>query len=280
MFYLVEDFFTDRNQQILLESLERMELDYKFFKLVPFIDKFEFEDSPKEGTFMFGSVKAARFLHCEGFTPGSLYNENHDFEVYGPIYGSNMLNHGAHLMNFEDSVPEDDKWQMFFARPCGDTKLFTGQVYMRHSWNEYVSGMLDESKLLFIGENFEQVRERIERFKKSRVMLCCLKNIAREVRCWVVGGKVITMSEYKLGTRVVYKNVDHEDWLRDIVQGFVDIYQPAEAFVIDVCEVFDEKWQKNSKISIVEINCINAAGFYEANMQVLLNSLEEHFNLV
>ncbi len=40
---------------------------------------------------------------------------------------------------------------------------------------------------------------------------------------------------------------------------------------MDVCLVGDE-------VKIVEINCINAAGFYNANMQLLLNAIEEHFN--
>ena len=51
----------------------------------------------------------------------------------------------------------------------------------------------------------------------------------------------------------------------------VDIYQPAEAFVIDVCLVEDD-WK------IVEINCINAAGFYLCDIQKLITELEYYFN--
>ncbi len=274
MFYLVEDFFTDRNQELLLQTLERMELNYKFFKLIPFIDKFEFKDSPKEGTFMFGSVKAARFLHTEGFTPGSMYNDNHDFEVYGKMYGSHMLNHGAHIMKFDAQVPDDDKWQMFFARPCGDTKLFSGGVFMKYAWDEMVEEML--TKKYLIDETPEEKKIRTDRYRSYNVMLCPLKDIAWEVRCWVVGGKVVTMSQYKLGRTVIYKNMDHEEWLKELVQRFVDIYRPAEAFVMDVCKVLNE--DPGEEIQIVEINCINAAGFYDANMQVLFNAIEEHFN--
>lgn len=281
MKYLIqENIYSERHHETLLHNLERMGLEYELVKLVPFENKLKFSKRGRprqKNVFVFGAVKMAHIASEMGFTPGSMYNENHDFEVYGPKYGSNMLNHGAHIMNFDDPLPEDDKYTMFFARPCGDNKLFTGQVYMRHSWDEYIADMLDESKKMFEKETIEQVRARIDKFRKSKVMLCELKEIAYEVRCWVVGGKVITMSEYKRGRRVVYTNVDHYDGLRQKVQSFVDMYQPAEAFVIDVCNlVGDGGTVKNLKI--VEINCLNCSGFYDGNTQLMLNALEEHFN--
>lgn len=269
MYYLVEDFFTDRNQEILLHNLERMGLPYEYFKLIPFIDKFEFQSPVKDNAFLFGSVKAARFLNKEGYKPGSMYNDNHDFEVYGPKYGELMLNHGSHIMSFDSPLPEDDKWTMFFGRPCGDNKLFAGGVFMRHSWDDMVNEML--TRKFMEDETPEEFKIRTDRYRSYNVMISQLQEIKWEVRCWIVGGKVITMSQYKIGTRVVYDNKDHEDWLKNIVQSYVDIYQPAEAFVMDVCLVGED-------VKIVEINCINAAGFYDANMQKLLNSIEEHFN--
>ena len=269
MRYLVEDFFTDRNQEILLHNLERMDLEYEYFRLLPFVDTFEFKSDKKDNIFMFGSVKAARFLHKEGIKPGSMYNDNHDFEVYGPKYGSLMLNHDCHIMRFDGAIPNDDKWTMFFGRPCGDNKLFSGGVFMNYSWEDMVEEML--AKKLTIDETPEEFKTRTDRYRDYNVMLSPLKDIKWEVRCWIIGGKVITMSQYKIGTRVIYENKDHEEWLKEIVQSYVDIYQPAEAFVMDVCQVGED-------IKIVELNCINCSGFYNVNMQKLLNSIEEHFN--
>ncbi len=163
MYYLVEDFFTDRNQEILLQSLERMELPYEFFKLVPFVDRFEFLSPAKDNVFMFGSVKAARFLNREGYSPGSMYNDNHDFEVYGPKYGDIMLNHGTHIMEFDSALPEGDKWDMFFGRPCGDNKLFSGGVFMRHAWDDMVSEML--TRKFFMDETPSEFKARTDRYR-------------------------------------------------------------------------------------------------------------------
>jgi hypothetical protein len=51
----------------------------------------------------------------------------------------------------------------------------------------------------------------------------------------------------------------------------VDIYQLADAFVIDVC-LTDNGWE------LVECNCINCAGFYLCNMQKMVMELEYYFN--
>lgn len=92
------------------------------------------------------------------------------------------------------------------------------------------------------------------------------KEIYKEIRFWVVGGKVITGSTYKIGTEVIYTDV-FEDEAKEFAQQMVDIYQLADAFVIDVC-LTDKGWK------IVECNCINCAGFYKANMQKVIMELE------
>ena len=50
----------------------------------------------------------------------------------------------------------------------------------------------------------------------------------------------------------------------------ISIYQPAEAFVMDIC-LTPDGWK------IVEINCINCSGFYNGDMQKLLIALENYF---
>jgi len=277
MYYLIqENLYSEKHHETLIHNLERMGLEYELVKLIPFVNEIDFKTDRKD-VFVFGAIKMAHIANTFGFVPGSMHNKNHDLEVYGPIYGQHMLNHGSHIMKFDSPLPEDKQWDMFFGRSCEDDKAIPGQVFMRHSWNEYIEQKLDGRKM-FEDETQEAVDERMRLLRSKNVMISPLKEIVREVRCWIVGGKVITMSEYKIGRRVVYKNVDHEDWLREIVQHFVDIYQPAEAFVMDVCEVFDENFNNNGEVYIVEINCINCAGFYDGNTQLMLNALEEHFN--
>jgi len=55
----------------------------------------------------------------------------------------------------------------------------------------------------------------------------------------------------------------------------VKIYQLADAFVIDICEVLINN---KPEYKIIECGCINSAGFYKANMPKLIEALEIKFN--
>lgn len=54
-------------------------------------------------------------------------------------------------------------------------------------------------------------------------------------------------------------------------------WQPHDAFVLDVCSVPDDGdgWLG---IKVVEINTLNSAGFYAANIPKLVMALEDAFS--
>lgn len=186
-----------------------------------------------------------------------MMNENHDYEIYSKEYGlNNMLNGDGIVINFTDKIPFDDF--MFFARPTLDTKSFSGQVFTQESWREYVETCRKNDAVNLIQE-------------ETKILVSPLKNIQQEVRCWVVGGKVITASRYKLGNYVTYENYDNESFYVDFAQKMVDKYQPADCFVLDVCLADDE-------LKIVEVNCINCAGFYDLNLYKLIEALENFYS--
>ena len=258
MFYILQKGLRSGNEEVLIKALDEMGLGYEECRMIPFVGEIEFTTKRKD-VFCFGSISLASAAHKYGWRCGSMHNANHDFEVYGKEYEDKMLNHGALIMEFTDAIPESFP-EMFFARPTKDVKIFSGQVFMKHSWDEYVADCIKNEATYHITS-------------ETKVMLAPLKNIEYEVRCWIVGRKVITMSQYKKGNRIIYKNVDDLDWLREIVQEYVYMYEPAEAFVMDVCKVEGE-----DEIKIVEINCINSSGLYHANCKLLIEAIENHFN--
>ncbi len=263
MLYLIhENPIRDTHHKLLIHHMEEMGLEYELIQFAPLDVEIEFKTTRKD-VWVFGTFSLVHMVNKYGFYPGSMYNSNHDFEVYAPRYKGHMLNEDALVFNFTSPLPAGEKWDMFFARPCGDTKAFTGQVFMRHSWDAYVQQQLYTDGLRYYKEHPENIR----------VLISPLKNIASETRCWVIGGKVITMSEYKAGQRVIAKNVDSDTALKAEVQQLVDTYQPAEAFVMDVCRLAE-----GGPVKIVEINCMNCSGFYEAGMKMLLGGLESYFN--
>lgn len=255
MFYLIQDnLFREEGFKELVHTLDRLELGYEVIKFIPFVQELEFTTMRKD-VFFWGSVNMSKIAHKYNFYPGSMYNENHDFEVYALHYGDNMLNWDGQTMHFMENVPLED--YMFFARPTKDTKVFSGQVFTQDSWKEYVQGVIENDAIKSITS-------------ETRILVAPLKETWQEVRCWIVDGKVITASRYRLGRHVKYQNYDDETLYVDFAQKMADIYQPAKAFVMDVCLYNDE-------LKIVEINCINCSGFYQGRMGKVIYALEETF---
>lgn len=272
MFYVIqENLFKETHYDLLLKLMERHKFEYEIVKFLPFVDDIYewydpetvpkgFQPTPyrinKEKVFCFGAVAMATAAKNLGWRPGSQLNDNHDFNAYAPMYGlENMLNGDGHIINFTDPLPEG--YEEFFARPTKDSKVFAGQIFTKEAWENYTKICNESDTVNIITE-------------ETQVLVSPLKNIQQEIRCWVVGGKVITASRYKLGHRVSYMNYDDEIFFTTFAQEMVNKYQPADAFVLDVCLTDDG-------LKIVEVNNINSAGFYHCNMEKLIEALENFF---
>lgn len=255
MYYIIqENLFREHHFNTLIEYLKKYNLEYEIIKFRPFTEDLEFKTTRKD-VFCFGSVNLAAIAKKYDWNPGSLYNENHDFTVYGPKYGINMLNSDGLVMNVGDTLP--DKYKMFFARPTKDTKSFSGQVFTRSAWEDWVKD-LDNSSL----------KQRLT--AETQVLIAPLKTIQQEIRCWIVNGKPVTISQYKIGSRVNMLNMDNNQEAVIFATDMAKLYNPARAYVMDIC-LFEDEYK------IVEINCINCSGFYDLNMSKLLQALEQTF---
>ena len=105
--------------------------------------------------------------------------------------------------------------------------------------------------------------------RDTLIQIALPKKILKEFRFWVVNGRVVTGSQYMIGNRVVLNSIV-DNGAVDFAQKMVDQFQIADAFVIDIA-------MTNDGYRIVECGCINCAGFYKADMQKLITSLESYF---
>ena len=86
MFYVIqENTFREDNYDNLLKSIERLGLPYEIVKSRPFTEDVEFKTERKD-VFVFGSVKLARTGRKYGWKPGSLLNDNHDYNVCPALF--------------------------------------------------------------------------------------------------------------------------------------------------------------------------------------------------
>jgi hypothetical protein len=247
--------FKEIHFDTLVEYLQRYKLEYEIVKFIPFADVIEYKTDRKD-VWCFGSVSMAKHAHKYGWYPGSLYNENHDMEVQYKYYGANLLNADGYFINVGDELPPALPFA-FFARPTKDTKSFSGQLFTTESWNEWT-------------KDLTQSNTKQQLSKETRILVAPLKVTQQEIRCWIVDGEPVTMSQYKIGARVNYLNMDNNEEAYIFSKKMAKLYSPARAFVMDIC-LFEDDYK------IVEINCINCSGFYDLNMSKLIQSLENTF---
>lgn len=254
MYYIVQqNVFKEHNYNIIFEALERLGLPYE---VVEYKDgKFDFKTDRKD-VFPFGSIRLASASTQQSWHPGSFYGGNHDFMVYKDKYQDNLLNYDSKIQKLNEPID----WlpnEMKFIRPCADSKIITGAIFTKTKW---------EDKLIELDNNTYFTKDRFE----DLIQVGPVKKIYKEARIWVVDGKVVTSSYYRYGTNVEWmENVEPEGL--EFAQRMVDIYQVADAFVMDICDTPDG-WK------IVEINCINCSGFYKGDMQKVLIALENKYN--
>lgn len=254
MYYIVqENVFREENYNSLIQALNRLGLSYEIVKVKPFIDTFKFKTKRKD-VFPFGAVKMSRISKQYNWYPGSQLSENHDYEVYSKYYKENLLNYDSEIIKFGDEFFRDD---IFFARPTEDTKVFTGRVFDMDEWGKFKNEQLSNGHSTILNLD-------------TKIQISSVKKIQKEIRFWIVKGKIVTASQYSLGGRYCLDELIDES-AYSFVMEMVKLFELNETFIMDVCLV-------NGQYKIVECGCTNSAGFYRANMQKLLISLEEAFN--
>lgn len=255
MYYIVqENVFKEENYDNLIKALDKLQLPYEIVKILPFVDTFEFETN-RTDVFPFGAVKMSRISRSLYWKPGSQLNDNHDFQVYCMHYRDNLLNWDSKIIGFGDDSFFSK--ELFFARPTKDTKVFTGRVFDMQEWREFKENALTNGHSTLLDVNTE-------------IQISSVKKLQQEIRFWIVKGKVVAASQYRLGGGYcLNENVDQSAY--DFCQKMVDLFWLNDAFVMDLALVNDE-------YKIIECGCINSAGFYRANLQKLIISLESAFN--
>ena len=259
----------------LIRALEKYGSEVVHVKVVPFEGSLEAVDGelPASGAdaIVMGSYTLSRVAKQMGWRPGS-FLDNLDFRKQHVMWGGDvMLNADALICEF-GRVPFQA--QPFFMRPVHDTKAFAGKVF---DWGQYI-GWSDSVSLLEDREDRLETERRYEEGSltmKTPVMVCSKKEIWSETRTWVVAGAqgmsltpVVTASGYKVGTIKRYTPPESVDLrILEFVDRVCSTWRPNAAFVLDVADTPDG-------LKVIEVNNLNSAGFYKADMFRLVEALE------
>lgn len=260
--------FNERGYTHFIEALQHAGLDYVVVKPVPFTDRFVAPDfdSMKEDLdtapepfidtskpiMISGSITLSKIALKRGWKPGTFLNNNFDYGIWREGFGpENLLNGDGTVCKLRDAVVTGD----VFTRPTKDTKAFTGMVMSQEDFAKWQATFIDVDK-----DEITPVHQDTE------IFVARPKAIYSEWRLFVIDKKVVTGSKYKQGRDVVQTNVIDKHIL-EFGQRMAEKWQPADAFVIDVADTAEGP-------KVIEINNINSAGFYEADVHKIIMGLE------
>lgn len=270
MFWVVQNnLYNEYGYHALMDAIQKRDIPHAIVKPVPIINKLlpadfdshaftgNIEDVPEpfideSGLVMVcGAVTLAKIGASRDWIPGSFLNENFDYPVWKQHLDENLLNHDAIVCRFDEVKFH---WPTFFIRPCEDTKSFSGLVY---EWEDFAKW---QQQVIETDNDLATLKP------ETMVMYSSPKTIYREYRFFVVDGRIVTGSQYKLGNRVIHDtNIDQD--IIDFAQRMIDRWQPARAFVIDIALTPDG-------CKVIEINNFNSAGFYASDVGKIVDAVE------
>lgn len=243
----------------LSEALDKLQVPYSFHKVVPFIGELSPEPiiQNRDAIVLFGSYTLWRYAQAHNLTPGVFTIRPFVRETVWHPY---LLNGADALFITLRDIPAQLSAQGpdLFIRPVSDSKEVAGSVKSRGEIIELAKKVLSINPDEIPGGSMEHDTE---------LMLTAPVRIQKEWRLWVVDGQIVTYSLYKEGRRVIYRPEIDDDALHFAQQRVDDNPDYARAYVIDVCRTEDE-------LRMIETNCINAAGFYAADLVKLAHAID------
>lgn len=255
MYYIIQkNVFTDPRYDEIFRVLKRLNLPFETIDFSSNSDTLVYETNRKD-VFVYGSVKLAKLTRNFDWQPGSFYGNNHEFEKYALGFGVNLVNEKSRLFQFSDNFDWQNERELFI-KPSRDAKIFTGKVFSKVEWEDFVYYTLCDKKQTKITA-------------ESNIQVSKAHKIIKEARLWIVDNKIVTSSYYLFHDGTEFEeNVSDEALV--FGQKMANLFRVAAAYVLDIALTYDG-WK------VVEVNCINSAGFYKANVENIVLALEHYY---
>lgn len=244
----------------LVDTLNRFGVEHSFHKVTPRTGELTPEaEVGHTNVFCYGSYSMRHVASRLHWRPGIFDLFHQDFEQQRAHWGKQMLNFPSVVCELAQANCSGDK---VFVRPVADTKSFTGRLFEKFEFEEWMRRACDRG-----GDSPASSSLR----KDTLVQVCDPVEIHGEYRCWIVKGQVVTSSVYRRGGQAFFSD-EVDDRVVAYAQDRVAEWQPHEAFVLDVCDT-------PVGMRVVEINTINCSAFYAADVQRLVGALEDAFSV-
>lgn len=244
---LQENLHQESGHDDLVAALRRAGVPHSQHKVVPFVGDIQPDISPTGPVVVMGTYSMCRLAERRGWVPGWFDVGKVPYALQVSVWGGNLLNADATVTAFGHAAPD---MEHFFIRPTADSKFFAGTVMTAADLREW------QERVVRIGEDDGSGLR-----SNTEVLWSAPKDLEDEYRLWVVNGEVVTASQY----RPACADVPAE--AISFGNRMAEIWTPLQAFVMDVC-------RHASAWKIIEINTLNACGFYAADLEKLVAAIE------
>ena len=238
-------------------SCEATGVTFQPIDIIPFSSSLPAFDNNRRSIF-YGSTTLCSLVAANDQLKAGLFFDDALFSIenYFNRWGKYMLNYGAVVTTFQSLMNQDEASdKLFFIRPDDDSKSFSGET---KSFGE-IKSWYDQLKMV----------ENTNLSPDTAIVVSTPYNIHYEWRLWIVNGKVVTASKYR-----TYFRLTKERGCPPEVIAFAESrcreYTPHAVFVMDVCLCGDDFF-------IVECGCMNAAGFYHADVTAIVAAVSACF---
>lgn len=241
----------------VIDIFQNNEIPFEAVDVIPFSDTIEIK-SNDPFKIPYGSTSLSNFAYKNNWK-GIFFNENFKTSVW--IKNRNdLLNSDCRIFTVEEArnVMLTEDAREWFVRPDNDLKEFAGARMFTCEFNEWMDNMS--------GANGNLLHE------KTSIVVAPVKKISAEWRWFIVNGKIIDGSIYRL-RGVLHKQHEDDPDVYAEVQELVDIWLPHETCVMDTALVEDQ-------LKVIEFNCLNCSGFYDHDIEKIILAITMSINII
>lgn len=254
MYYIIQkNVFADPRYDEIFRVVKALNLPYEEVEVRRNANSFNYQTNRKD-VFVYGSVTLAKAAKNENWKPGSFYGGNHEYENYANGFGNFLLNPNNQIYNFEDKLNWTNHDRLFI-KPSQDAKIFTGKVFTKVEWEDFQYYTLNDNNNPITAT--------------TKIQISKPQKLIKEARIWIVNRQIVTSSYYHFYDGIEYEEHVSAEGLA-FANKMANHYNVADAYVLDIALTLDG-WK------VVEVNCINSAGFYKADVMAIVMALETFY---
>jgi len=262
----------DQDGKELIEVFNKLQIPFTIINQPPFTyDKiqdvpYDGKVIPYGGTIFINSIMKS--LPTSKTNWHLEFNDNFKYSTAIKHLGEHMFNHDGTFMKLSEFNPHDHKWspeEHLFIRPDSDLKEFQGGVISQQEMMQYIKGFpMSKWTECLLGSGSGANPD-------TMILIAEASKIATEWRTFIVNGKPITGSEYRVNHKLSISPIVPQQ-VYDYVQEVIKIWKPSNFFVVDVCDVGGDL----SVLSVLEIGDLHSAGFYCSDKETIIKEVTNY----